>query len=257
MRIDVNAFVGAYPFRRVPGTSPEALVAAMDRTGLDEAWVTHLPGVFWRDPTEGNAWLLELAGRHPRLRPVPAVHPGLADWPATLRRAADAGAPAVRADPTFYGIDPAGAAMRALAAACGEAGMPLSLAVRFEDGRQRHPNDHAPELPAAAVRALIRSDPRVRLLVTHADRPFVEEVHFGSTPAEAGRVWWDICWVWGPPEDHLQALLGTIGAARFVVGTGQPLRIPENAGAKLDLLDCSAADRAAIEGGNAEALRAR
>ena len=257
MRVDVNAFVGAYPFRRVPGTSPEALLAAMDRTGLDEAWVTHLPGVFWRDPTEGNPWLLELAGRYPRLRPVPAVHPGLADWPATLRRAADAGAPAVRADPTFYGIDPAGAAMRALTAACGEGGMPLSLAVRFEDGRQRHPNDHAPELPAAAVRALIRSDPRVRLLVTHADRPFIEEVHFGSTPDEAGRVWWDICWIWGPPEDHLQALLATIGAARFVVGTGQPLRIPENAGAKLDLLDCAAADRAAIEGGNASALRAR
>jgi predicted TIM-barrel fold metal-dependent hydrolase len=257
MRIDVNAFVGAYPFRRVPGTSPEALLAAMDRTGLDEAWVTHLPGVFWRDPTEGNAWLLELAGRSPRLRPVPAVHPGLADWAATLRRAADAGAPAVRADPTFYGIEPAGAPMRALTAACGEAGMPLSLAVRFEDGRQRHPNDHAPELPATAVRALIRSHPRVRLLVTHADRPFIEEVHFGSTPDEAGRVWWDICWIWGPPEDHLQALLGTIGAARFVVGTGQPLRIPENAGAKLDLLDCSAADRAAIEGGNAGALRAR
>jgi hypothetical protein len=257
MRVDVNAFVGAYPFRRVPGTSPEALLAAMDRTGLDEAWVTHLPGVFWRDPTEGNAWLLELAGRYPRLRPVPAVHPGLADWPATLRRAADAGAPAVRADPTFYGIDPAGAAMHALTAACGEAGMPLSLAVRFEDGRQRHPNDHAPELPAAAVRALIRSDPRVRLLVTHADRSFIEEVHFGSTPDEAGRLWWDICWIWGPPEDHLQTLLGTIGAARFVVGTGQPLRIPENAGTKLDLLDCSAADRAAIEVGNAEALRAR
>ena len=174
MRIDVNAFVGAYPFRRVPGTSPEALLAAMDRSGLDEAWVTHLPGVFWRDPTEGNAWLLGLAGRYPRLRPVPAVHPGLADWSVTLRRAADVGAPAVRADPTFYGIDPARAAMRALAVACGEAGMPLSLAVRLEDGRQRHPNDHAPELPAAAVRALIRSDPRVRLLVTHADRPFVE-----------------------------------------------------------------------------------
>ena len=229
----------------------------MDRTGLDEAWVTHLPGVFWRDPTEGNAWLLECARRNPRLRAVPAVHPGLATWRDTLRVAVDAGAPAVRADPTFYGIDPAGGAMRQLAAACGEAGVPLVLAVRFEDGRQRHPNDHAPELPAAAVRALVRSDPRVRLLITHADRPFVEEVHFGSTPAEAERLWWDICWIWGPPEDHLQTLLGTVGPDRFVLGTGQPLRIPENAGAKLDLLDLPAADRAAIESGNARALRGR
>jgi predicted TIM-barrel fold metal-dependent hydrolase len=257
MRIDVNAFVGSYPYRRVPGTAPEAVLAAMDRVGLDEAWITHLPGVFWRDPGEGNPWLLEAARRHPRLRPVPAVHPGLAGWRKVVALAADAGAPAVRADPTFYGIEPAGAGMRSLVEVCGEAGMPLTLAVRFEDGRQRHPNDCAAELPAAAVRALVRSHPDVRLLVTHADRPFMEEVHFGSTPSEAARLWWDICWIWGPPEDHLQTLLGTVGAARFVLGTGQPLRLPENAGAKLDLLELSAADRAAIESGNALALRAR
>ena len=257
MRTDVNAFVGSYPFRRVPGTSPEALLAAMDRVGIDEAWVTHLPGVFWRDPTEGNAWLMRMTRDHRRLRPVPSVHPGLADWRDALPAAADAGAPAVRADPTFYGIDPAGPAMRALAAACGEADLPLSLAVRFEDGRQRHPNDHAPELPPPAVRALIRSDPRVRLLVTHADRPFVEEVHFGSTPAEASRIWWDICWIWGPPEDHLQTLLSTVGAPRFVLGTGQPLRLPENGGAKLDLLDLSPGDRSSIESGNARTLAGR
>jgi hypothetical protein len=130
------------------------------------------------------------------------------------------------------------------------------LAVRLEDGRQRHPNDRAAELPASAVRTLVRSDPRLKLLITHADRPFIEEVHFGSTPGEAARLWWDICWIWGPPEDHLQILLRTIGHERFVLGTGQPLRIPENAGAKLDLLDMSAEARTAIDSGNAEALQA-
>ncbi|MGN6392625.1 MAG: amidohydrolase family protein [Gemmatimonadales bacterium] len=257
MRIDVNALLGAYPFRRVPGTSPEALLAAMDRVGIDEAWVTHLPGVFWRDPTEGNPWLLGVARSLTRLRPVPAVHPGLADWRDAVRSAADGGVPAIRADPTFYGIDPAGPAMQALAVACGEARLPLMLAVRFEDGRQRHPHDGAPELPAAAVRALVRSDPRVRLLITHADRPFIEEVHFGTTPSEAARIWWDICWIWGPPEDHFQTLLGTVGPARFVLGTGQPLRLPENAGAKLDLLELSPEDLAAIEATNARSLAAR
>ena len=37
MRIDVNAFVGAYPYRRVPGTSPDGLLHAMARAGIDEA----------------------------------------------------------------------------------------------------------------------------------------------------------------------------------------------------------------------------
>jgi predicted TIM-barrel fold metal-dependent hydrolase len=252
MRIDVNAFLGSYPYRRVPGTSPDALLAAMDRTGIDRAWVSHLPGIFWRDPAAGNAWLYEVARGQARLRPVPAVHPEMAGWESVVREAADAGAPAVRCDPTFYGISPVSPAMRALVAACGRAGVPLMLAVRLEDGRQRHPNDQAGDLPAAAVRALVRSDAAARLIVTHADRPFVEEVHFGSAPDEASRILWDICWIWGPPEDHLETLLRTVGPERFVFGTGQPLRIPENSIAKLDLLDLSAADRAAIEGGNLE-----
>src|SRR5262249_34939832 len=213
---------------------PESVIAAMDRLGIDEAWVSHLPGVFWRDPAAGNPWLMDTCARSRRLRPVPAVHPGIARWRDTVESARAAGAPVVRAGPMHHAIDPAGSAMRALAAACAAAGLPLVLTVRFEDGRQRHPNDRAGELPAAAVRSLIRSHPRLRLLVTHADRPFIEEVHFGSTVEEASRIWWDICWIWGPPEDHLETLLRTVGHERFVLGTGQPLRIPENAAAKLD-----------------------
>ena len=250
MRIDVNAFLGAFPWRRVPGTSPPAVLAAMDRMRIDQAWVSHLPGILWRDPMEGNDWLYETADREARFRPVPAVHPGLPGWEREIERAAGLGAAAVRCDPTWYGIAPGGGLMAALARACGAASMPLQLAVRFEDGRQRHPLDRAEELPPWSVRHLVRSDPAVRVVITHADRPFIEEVHFGSTPDEARRIWWDLCWVWGPPEDHLETLLRTIGPERFVFGTGQPLRLPENAVAKLDLLDLAPEVRAAIESQN-------
>jgi hypothetical protein len=166
MRIDVNAFLGAYPYRRVPGTAPDAVRRAMDRAAIDEAWVSYLPAMFWQAPPEGNAWLYDAVATEPRLKPVPAVHPALAGWEDSLGEAADRGAPAVRCDPTYYGLDPAGPEMRVLAAACGAARLPLLVAVRLEDSRQRHPNDRAPELPAAAVRALVRTDADVRLLVT-------------------------------------------------------------------------------------------
>jgi predicted TIM-barrel fold metal-dependent hydrolase len=254
MRLDVNAFLGSYPYRRVPGTSPDALLRAMDRVAVDRAWVSHLPGVFWRDPAAGNPWLYQTVQRNDRLSPVPAVHPGLAGWEQVVSEAKAVGAPAARCDPTFYGLDPVGPEMRALSRACGAGGLPLMLAVRLEDARQRHPNDRASDLPPWAVRALIRSDPALRLIVTHAERGFVEEVHFGSTPEESSRIWWDICWIWGPPEDHLETLLGTVGVERFVFGTGQPLRLPEASVAKLDLLDLSAEQRSSIESRNAEAV---
>jgi len=250
MRIDVNAFLGAYPHRRTPGTTPDALVGAMERTSIDQAWVSHLPSVFSADPSSGNAWLYEVASRERRLRPVPAIHPGRSDWQARLKEAGDHRVPAVRCDPAYYGLDPAGPEIRMLASACGAARLPLLVAVRLEDARQRQPADTAPELSGAALRALVRSDGNVRVIVTHADRALIEEVHFGSTPAEAARVWWDISWIWGPWEDHLATLLDTIGPERFVFGTGQPLRLPEASVAKLDLLDVSADVRAKVESEN-------
>jgi len=250
VRIDVNAFIGSFPFRRVGGGSGAELRIAMARTGIDRAWVSHLSAIYWRDPTEGNAELYELAARDQVFRPVPAVHPGLPGWETALDAAAGRGVPAVRVDPTFYGLDPRGPELEALVRAAAARGVPLMMAVRLEDGRQRHPNDGAAELAPWAIRHLIRSDPGVRLIVTHADREFVEQVHWGATPAESARILWDICWIWGPPEDHLEHLLRTVGTDRFCFGTGMPLRIPETSVAKLDLLEITAADRAKIESGN-------
>jgi len=250
---DVAAFVGPYPYRHLADPSPGWLLRHMDRLGVDRAWVGHLPSAFARDPGAGNRELLSVLQPHrDRLIPVPTVHPGLPDWEADVNDAVAAGAPALRVFPMQQGLDPAGGAMRVLAGVAAAAELPLVLTVRFEDPRQRHPLDGAEDLPASAVRALVRADPDVRVLVSHAERGFVEEVHFGSTPAEAGRLAWDIAWVWGPPEDHLALLIETIGLERFVLGSGMPLRIPDTPHARLDLLRLAPARRSAILSGNLE-----
>lgn len=254
MRIDVNAFVAGYPFRHLPGASVPDLESAMRRVGIDECWVSYLPAIFWRDPTAGNPLLLEAIEGRSGLRPVLAVHPGLAGWEATLEQALALRAPAVRADAGFYGLDPTGAEMESLVAAAGERDLPILMAARLEDVRQRHPHDAFPSLEPWAVRRLVRADRRVRLVVTHADRDFIEQVAWGSTPEESERILWDISWIWGPPEDHLSLLIRSLGPERFCFGTGLPLRLPETAVAKLDLTQLTIAERARIEGGNARAF---
>ena len=126
--------------------------------------------------------------------------------------------------------------MNRLAVAAGEASLPLILTVKFEDLRQRHPLDVAGDLTAAAIRNIARADERVRLIVTAAGREMIEEVHWSLRPTEQGRVFWDISWIWGPPEDHLAKLFRTIGASRFVYGTQWPMRLTQTPRATLDLL---------------------
>lgn len=235
--IDVNALVGPYPFRHVPHPDPDVLVRVLDREGLESAWVGHLPSAFYREPSAGNHELYKMLEPFAsRLRPVPAVRPDWPRWEHALRDAASAGAPAVRAYPPQWGFGPHDPGMRDLAIAAGEQGMATLLTVRFEDLRQRHSMDSAGDLTAAAIRALARAGEAVRLVVTAAGREMIEEVHWSLTAEEQRRVFWDISWIWGPPEDHLAKLFRTVGAERFVFGTQWPMRLTQTPRANLDLL---------------------
>ena len=255
--IDVNVFLGPYPWRQLPGSSPEEVLDAMDRTGIDTAWVSYLPSLFWKDPVAGNGWLFDTVARHSRFRAVAVVHPGMPHWEEDLTEAVNLGAVAVRADPGLLGIAPTGPEMLRLVRAVAATDLPLLTAVRLEDGRGRHPLDLAPELAPWAVRGWLRHDASLHVVVTHGDRGFIEELHYGSTAAESERVWWELSWIWGPPEDHLAHLLATLGSARFLFGSGQPLRLPETPVARLDLLSLDPADRERIVSGNATQIATR
>lgn len=235
--VDVNALIGAYPFRDVPHPDPEVLVRVLERERIRSAWVGHLPSAFWRDAMAGNEELYSRLAPHAgTLHPVPTIHPGWPGWERALAEAVSRGAPAIRAYPPQWRMGPGDASMAALAEACGDAGVGLLLTVRFEDARQRHWMDAAGDLSAAAIRALARLKNAPRIIVTAAGRALIEEVHGGLTPAEQGGVWWDISWIWGPPDDELAHLLRTMGAKRFVYGTQWPLRLTQTPRANLALL---------------------
>ncbi|KPK04866.1 MAG: hypothetical protein AMS20_07990 [Gemmatimonas sp. SG8_28] len=233
---DVATFIGSFPFRPVAEATPDGLLRHMDRLGIDRAWVGSLPSILHQDPAPANGGLYDATRPHrDRLLPVPTVNPEQAKWQDDVNRALEAGAPAVRVYPGYQGIAEVGPQMRVVIVTAAAAGLPVILTVRFEDVRQRHPIDVAPEPTAAGVRTLVRLDEQVRLLVSHADRAFIEETHFGLTAAEQQRLLWDIAWVWGPPEDHLAHLVRSVGAKRFAFGTGLPLRLGEAAFVRLEL----------------------
>lgn len=235
--IDTNTLIGPYPYRYIPHPDPEILVKVLEREGLAGAWVGHLASAFWRDPGPGNAALytalLPFGGV---LQPVPTIRPDWPRWEHALDDAVKAGAPAVRLYPPQWGLAPGDASIAAMVDACGARGLVVLLTVRFEDLRQRSRLDVAGDLTAAAIRHVARVSPRSRIIVTAAGREMIEEVHWGLTPDEQSRLYWDFSWVWGPPEDHLAHLFRTIGAGRFVYGTQWPMRLVQAPRANLELL---------------------
>ena len=236
MLVDVAAFVGAYPYRHLRHATPEWLIAQMDRLGIDRAWVGDAGAFLLRDPAEANATLYERVAALERLAPVPTVALAQAGWERDMDAAVARGAPAVRVYPQYEGLTAMSPEVAAGVAAAATRRLPLIVTVRFEDPRQRHRLDTVGEPDGALLRAMARADAHARILVSHAPRELVEEVHFGLTPDEARRVVWDVAWVWGPPEDHLALLWETVGEERFVLGTGMPLRVPDATLAKLELL---------------------
>ncbi len=254
MIVDVAAFIGAYPFRELPDTSPEKLLREMDRVGVDRAWVGHLSSFLQNDPRAGNEKLTRALSRYDRLSVVHTIDPDLPRWTDDVEAAAEVGAVAVRLYPMHQGIAPDGSLMQDALGIASQHKLSVVLAVRFEDSRQRHPLDLAKDLPAAAVRHLARCQSDVRIVVTHAGRDFIEEVHFGLTTDEQRRVCYDISWLWGPPADDLTVLCETIGVERFVWGSGAPLRIMDAPGAKLDLSTLPPDGRQQIESANLAAF---
>lgn len=241
--VDPSVFIGPYPFRDVPHPDPDALLRVMDRERIARAWVGHLPGPFQPDSAASNRELMaRLAPHRERLEPAPTIRCGVAGWERTLDDAVAAGAAAIRVYPAHWRLASDDSALRELAIAAGERKVPVVLTVRFEDLRQRQPDDTAGDLVPQVVRTLARAGPGVRLIVSAAGKDFIEEVHWGLTPEEQARVCWDISWVWGPPEDHLAKLLRTIGAARFVFGSQWPLRLVQSPVANLELLPDDVAD---------------
>lgn len=234
--IDANTYVGPYPFRHLPHPEPAVLARVLEREGLRGAWVGHLPSAFYRDPTPGNDELFAALAPHPSLSAAPCVRPDWPDWERSIASVIDRGARAIRAYPPQWGLGADDPSMRSLCGACGEAGVPLVLTARFEDLRQRHWMDTAGDLTAAAIRAVARGNRRTRIVVCSAGRGTIEEVHWGLTPEEREMVFWDISWIWGPPEDELAHLFRTIGAKRFVYGTAWPLRLAQTPRANLALL---------------------
>lgn len=169
MIIDVNAYLGHYPFRRLCCTSARQLLDLMDSNGIERAVVSSLHAVFYRDAHRGNEELYEETKAHgARFIPVATANPKYVGWRHDLAEAVERWKmKAVTLVPAHHGYSLTDAYGQAALARIADYGLPVVLTQRFEDRRQRHHWDVAEDLETTTLLAVARAHPHLKFLLSN------------------------------------------------------------------------------------------
>jgi uncharacterized protein len=251
MIVDANAHIGHWPFRKLWTTTAEGLLGMLDRVGIDRAIVSHTHGVFYRSPHESNAELFEAVRPYrDRLIPFACLNPEYAGWRDDLKQCVEEwGMRGLRLYPTYHRYSLAGDAAAALLAEAAQRNLPVSAGCAFEDPRQRHHLDTAPDLAEHDIGAAARRHPKVRFLFTTAGMNTIDMV-VRHIPAQ-DNVYFDTTNLTGPLSDSLQKAFGVTGPERLLLGTLAPFEYPEVHLLRLQFLEAGEPALSGVRGANA------
>jgi uncharacterized protein len=227
----------------------DGLLALMDRSGIDAAFVSLAGGMFRFDAREANQQLaLAVAGHPDRLWPVGTLDPTVPTWHEDLEDGLGRlGLAGYRLHPTYQGYSLTHPDVQKLAARLANAKCPLFLAHHVDEERYQHPAIRVGEVAVAELASLIQSAPRTTIVLNSL------KVEHALALLEAGlpldQVYLDIN-AMDMPFDGLGSLVHTHGAGRLVFGSQMPFLYPEAALMLVEHAGLSTADADAILEGN-------
>jgi hypothetical protein len=250
--IDMNAYLGHWPFRRLRHNDADGLLALMDRAGIDRACVSSASAIFYRNSHAGNEELAEqIAGHEDRLIPFAVLNPAYVDWQHDLRVCVEQfGAKGLRLYPKYHDYALSDPRCGELIEAASEHGLVISLPIRQIDQRQRHWLLEIPDVPLTELEGLVERHPQAQFVFLNG---------LGFTNSRLGQpdsglpanYAIGISRLTATMADEVGALVENLGSDRVVLGTGIPFKYPEPALLKVEVLDALDETKQAILGGNA------
>jgi len=256
MILDVNAYLGHWPFRRLRYNTPEGLIKLMKKAKIDLAVVSSASSVLYRNCQEGNLELHEeIRGHKNRLIPFACINPNYAGWREDLQYCVDEiGVKGLRLHPNYHDYDLSGENATALIQEATKRGLPLSVTLRMEDERQSHWLVKVPGVPVHQIIEAINRSPEATFILTYLHFQEAEQILNACPKRQNFFIETTSPYLLGDYPNHLQTLIDRIGVHRILFGSGMPLKYPQAALLKVEHLQVSEEDKEKILGENAAKL---
>jgi len=243
MRMDINAFFGHWPYWPLPQTGGEDSLSLMDRFGIDRAAITSLRGLHgdWR---QANAETLALTASHPdRLTPIATMSPMNGGGAGPLRELVAKGFRGIRLYPLLLqGYNLRSPFAGEIAATAGELAVPVIIPTR------PMMNFRFATMPIDEIAALADRHPKTAFILSGPN--YLSEFQAAiEALTRCPNMLVEISCMQG--FGAVAKMAEAVGADRVLFGTGLPLHYPACNVAKLDHVDLSNQQRAAISSGNA------
>lgn len=238
MFIDINTYVGHWPFRNLKYNTLEGLDALAQKHDITHMVVANLHGLFYKDVSVANEELLEQLRTYKGktvFLPMAMVNPLYPGWEDDARQMIAAGFAGFELAPLYHGYNPQGQlqkdsyfllhAAKPVMALAEELDVPVRICAHFEDSRGRGRMDLFEDLTGDDYYAMIKDFPKVHM-ICNSFIPYAAGEKLAALVKERKNIYFDTikceCQSTGPARN-----VDTVGMSQICYGSLSPFNYME------------------------------
>lgn len=253
MIIDVNTYIGHWPFRQLRNNTTEGLIEIMDYAGIDKACVSNINSIFYKDTQEGNRELEDKVKSHKdRFIPFAIINPTYAAWDKDLNHCIDdLDFKGVELYPYYHNYSLLNSQVEELFKLAAQMKVPVHLPAMIVNIRQRHWMDTEESLAMGEVTQILESCPDTDVIITSSScsRNLKKVID-----KRKGRVYFDFSMQKLMDAKSkvagLYRLIDISESDRVVFGSASPFRYIDPQLIRLEYLDLDKKEKKMIMSGN-------
>lgn len=230
MLIDVNTYIGHWPFRQLRNNTAQGIISIMDASGVDIAAVSSLNSVFYKDVQEGNMELAkEIEPYKDRFIPFAVINPVYAGWRKDFIFCLEKlNMKGLELYPYYHRYELTNPDAVELIKLAGEKGIPVHLPCSIVNIRQRHWMDTNENLSVEQVEKLLSLCPDTDFIITNGPSDSIAKKLKKASENRKGKVYYDFARIEvfdiRGGTTPFEALVQTAGIDNIVFGSVLPFQ---------------------------------